>query len=375
VSGKYDIYLKRNGELDEQRMVFSTKHAKALYIYFLIHASEKMTRENIDKDKLKAIYKKLYNHEIDKKIDGRDNDTLISFFNTFMKDTKPSVNRTVQAALKGVYEYSQMKTEENKKKAANAANVLEVKKALQDAQKNPRKDPNQAISKYLHRKAVETQGYKKLNVQKELEWLNSVLPQLSRNNKIRIIEGLIRCSDGTWDYGQMKNGLIYIGTNGKEGTVYHEAFHAVTQWILTDEELDALYEAARERYGNLDTVTLEEKMADDFMLYTMGVRPSYKPKTQNIFKRLWDAIKRMFKQANMIDRLYQNINDGVYAEAVLKTPENEFADITSEDRGASMEYAFLDSEQRGRLKDNKVSRDQYEVLDSQEKRYLFHCVI
>ncbi len=116
VSGKYDIYLKRNGELDEQRMVFSTKHAKALYIYFLIHASEKMTRDNIDKDKLKAIYKKLYNHEIDKKIDGRDNDTHVSFFNTFMKDTKPSVNRTVQAALKGVYEYSQMKTEENKKK-------------------------------------------------------------------------------------------------------------------------------------------------------------------------------------------------------------------------------------------------------------------
>ena len=116
VSGKYDIYLKRNGELDEQRMVFSTKHAKALYIYFLIHASEKMTRDIIDKTELKAIYKMVYNHELDKDIDGRDEVSLIWFFNTFMKDTKPSVNRTVQAALKGVYEYSQMRTEENKKK-------------------------------------------------------------------------------------------------------------------------------------------------------------------------------------------------------------------------------------------------------------------
>jgi hypothetical protein len=33
-------------------------------------------------------------------------------------------------------------TEENKKKAANAANVTQIKKALQDAQKNPRKNPN-----------------------------------------------------------------------------------------------------------------------------------------------------------------------------------------------------------------------------------------
>ena len=115
VSGKYDIYLKRNGELDEQRMVFSTKHAKALYIYFLIHASEKMTRDIIDKEKLKAIYKKVYNHGMDKGIDGRNN-KQVKLFDIFMKDTKPSVNRTVQAALKGVYEYSQMKTEENKKK-------------------------------------------------------------------------------------------------------------------------------------------------------------------------------------------------------------------------------------------------------------------
>ena len=115
VSGKYDIYLKRNGELDEQRMVFSTKHAKALYIYFLIHASEKMTRDIIDKEKLKAIYKKVYNHGMDKDIDSRNN-KQVKLFDIFIKDTKPSVNRTVQAALKGVYEYSQMKTEENKKK-------------------------------------------------------------------------------------------------------------------------------------------------------------------------------------------------------------------------------------------------------------------
>jgi len=64
---------------------------------------------------LKAIYKKVYNHGMDKDIDSRNN-KQVKLFDIFIKDTKPSVNRTVQAALKGVYEYSQMKTEENKKK-------------------------------------------------------------------------------------------------------------------------------------------------------------------------------------------------------------------------------------------------------------------
>lgn len=60
VSGKYDIYLKRNGELDEQELFFSTKHAKALYIYFLIHASERFVKDQIDKKELTEIYFQIY---------------------------------------------------------------------------------------------------------------------------------------------------------------------------------------------------------------------------------------------------------------------------------------------------------------------------
>lgn len=118
VSGKYDIYLKRNGELDEQELFFSTKHAKALYIYFLIHASERFVKDQIDKKELTEIYFQIYGvrDEIENRIADKKNDRNEKFFDVFIKDTKPSVNRTVQAALKGVYVYSKMKTEENKKK-------------------------------------------------------------------------------------------------------------------------------------------------------------------------------------------------------------------------------------------------------------------
>ena len=118
VSGKYGICLKRNGVMDDDDLLFSTKHAKALYIYFLIHASEKMVKDDIDREELKDIYYKLYNvrDEIEARIaDGRNakNEPL---FDVFIKDTKPSVNRTVLAALKGVYDHKKMKSDENKKK-------------------------------------------------------------------------------------------------------------------------------------------------------------------------------------------------------------------------------------------------------------------
>lgn len=140
VSGKYDIYLKRNGVMDEHELYFSTRHAKALYIYFLIHASEKYNKEQIDKEQLIKIYHEIYgvSNEFRERLSGvkiiryvyveegkkeekkadeeKGIPQTVRRFDAFIKDTKPSVNRTVQAALKGVYDYSKMKTEENKKK-------------------------------------------------------------------------------------------------------------------------------------------------------------------------------------------------------------------------------------------------------------------
>ena len=118
VSGKYDIYLKRNGVMDEQELYFSTKHAKALYIYFLIHASEKMKKDDIDRVELKEIYYKLYHvrDEIEARLTNGRNSKNELLFDVFIKDTKPSVNRTVLAALKGVYDHKLMKSDENKNK-------------------------------------------------------------------------------------------------------------------------------------------------------------------------------------------------------------------------------------------------------------------
>lgn len=119
VIGKYDVFLKHNGVLDKDKMEFTTKHAKALYIYFLIHASEKFVKDDINVDELTEIYYRIYGvrDEISKRLSKIDRNTKNErLFDVFIKDTKPSVNRTVLAALKGVYDHKKMKSDENKKK-------------------------------------------------------------------------------------------------------------------------------------------------------------------------------------------------------------------------------------------------------------------
>ena len=86
------------------------------------------------------------------------------------------------------------------------------------------------------------------NQEKELAWIKKVLPQLSDNDRVRVVNGLIKVAkSGAYAWGQFNDGIITLSDIAAEGTTYHEAFHAVTQTLLDDNELDALYEAAKER--------------------------------------------------------------------------------------------------------------------------------
>jgi hypothetical protein len=94
--------------------------------------------------------------------------------------------------------------------------------------------------------------------------------------------------------------------------------------------LDELYKAAEKKYGKLPIVALEEKLANDFMIYAQGFDPEYENKHLNIFQRLWKAIKDLFNHTSVIDNLYRDINNGVYANRVLKDTNNKFSNIDPE---------------------------------------------
>lgn len=120
-------------------------------------------------------------------------------------------------------------------------------------------------------------------------------------------------------WGAFVNNAVYLYKNAEVGTVYHEAFHVVTQMFLTEKERASLYEEARKHYGDLSDLRLEEKLAEDFREYVLseGAKVFGKaPRKQNAFQRILAFIKRFLFGQVEVQTIYKEIIQGRYANRI-----------------------------------------------------------
>lgn len=170
------------------------------------------------------------------------------------------------------------------------------------------------------------------NQEKELNWLNKVLPQLSEQDRVKVVKGLIKVGrQGALAWGQFDKGVITLSDIAAEGTAYHEAFHAVFNLLLDNNERQALYDEARKLYGEKDNLSLEEDMAEGFREYVMTRQ------NRGLGKRILDFFKELFTKVtnwnnirpSLID-YYRRINEGKYADSTFKVPTiSELRDINN----------------------------------------------
>lgn len=168
------------------------------------------------------------------------------------------------------------------------------------------------------RRAKDTTETPVWNQEKELKWLNKVLPQLSEQDRVKVVKGLIKVGrQGALAWGQFDKGVITLSDIAAEGTAYHEAFHAVFNLLLDNDERQALYDEARKLYGEKDNLSLEEDMAEGFREYVMTRQ------NRGLGKRILDFFKELFTKVTNWNNFrpslisyYQRINAGNYA----KTP-------------------------------------------------------
>lgn len=158
------------------------------------------------------------------------------------------------------------------------------------------------------------------DLNKELAWLDKVLPQFSIDENKQLIAGLQHA--GLDLYGMFKEGLIYLNsTNQTRGTTYHEAFHAVFLTLLTDKERAEVIKEAEKKFGNLEGLELEEKLAEDFRQYV-----EYEEYSGSWFKKIWRKLKRMIQHLrgkdSVLNALYYDINHGNYKK-FTPTTSNE----------------------------------------------------
>lgn len=164
---------------------------------------------------------------------------------------------------------------------------------------------------------------------KELEWFRSVLPQLSNSDRLKFVDGLIKIANkDAYAWGQFTKGIITLSDLAAEGTLYHEAFHAVFHLLLDEKERKALTIEAIKR-GNIKTedrkdkdinIDAEEFLADEFMDFVANGgkdNRSLGRKILDFFKSLFVKVIHWSKFVPSSRYYFNAINNGKYANKEL----------------------------------------------------------
>lgn len=223
------------------------------------------------------------------------------------------------------------------------------------------------------RKAKDTIETPVWNQEKELKWLNKVLPQLSEQDRVKVVKGLIKVGKrGTLAWGQFDKGVITLSDIAAEGTAYHEAFHAVFNLLLGNDERQALYDEARKLYGEKDNLSLEEDMAEGFREYVMTRQ------NRGLGKRILDFFKELFTKVtnwnnirpSLID-YYRRINEGKYADSTFKVP------TISELRGATStttSFNTLSESTQETLLKKGWTAEKFDSISQEERDQAIKCI-
>lgn len=153
---------------------------------------------------------------------------------------------------------------------------------------------------------------------KAVRELKRMFPGIKAEALVRIVDNLIS-STGTPLNGMinLKNGIITLSRIGEKGTIYHEAYHLVSQTLLTEGERNHIYEEAKRVYGDLSNDRLEEALADGFRDYMNGRRENLLTRIRDWFKRLFNIVTKADAITSSIPVLYDSIATGRFANKEL----------------------------------------------------------
>lgn len=253
----------------------------------------------------------------------------------------------------------------------------------------------------------ENENENKIDLNKEVSWLQKVLPQFNNDECLKIVNRLIETSkQGLYAYGKFSDGVITIYNKAAEGTLFHEAFHAISRTLLDESERNKMYNEAAKVYGEKSDLELEEKLAEAFRRY---VEIQEKPASniiERLFKWLKDCINRFIGKEAYLNGLFYRINRGEYANRKSnRTPSSKLDVFKQKERSASYNlmmrndvknaieeqyssyntdniiryysqkllYQNLSEEQKNHLEKRGVSESTYNEMSDLEKEALFEC--
>jgi len=214
-------------------------------------------------------------------------------------------------------------------------------------------------------------------ISSDIKLLRALFPDLVDSHRIVIVKGLIRTIDESGNpiqaYGEFKNGVLYISNESPDGTAFHEAFHYIVTTLLNDQQRKDLFNMAIEKFGNMEEIAIEEKLAEEFRRYMNGYRNS---SIKNIILRYFNALKRIVNSIaknpvgtdNLFYELYKDNYKGI------STISDDFHTRLLEYKTKKLAFANLDNETKNYLNLRGYTETEYENLSNDSKELILKCM-
>lgn len=207
------------------------------------------------------------------------------------------------------------------------------------------------------------------NRERELAWLEKALPQLSEQDRVKVVEGLIQVAEnGPVAWGIFSDGIVTLSDIAAEGTAYHEAFHVVYNLMLTAKERETLLAEARQLYGDKSELSLEEDMAEGFREYIASQESrGLGRKILDFFKNLFVKVTNWKYMKPSLNAYYRMIDQGKYAKVSIPAMQQSRVQETSS-------FDTLSGELKQALQEKGWTQEQFDRVSQEERDQAVECI-
>lgn len=341
---------------------------------------DKKQREEARKDKKDQPKVEGKGRQVTVTLNGTD--YLVSGADVTDADSNPvdeDTRKQVLASLNKPNEEAKVPMEEPKPQdkiftALNMGGTPEVKIGKREAKSN-RWSKKLAVADTMDEAGTEEQLYQ------NAEKVRQMLPQLSEAGRIVIVNGLIKTVDNAGNpidaYGEFRDGVLYISSQSPAGTAYHEAFHYVTDMLMGEQERATMLSVAKEQFGEMSDIALEERLAESFRDYMNGYDDkSLIGRIKTFFRNLKHVIKGLTGRLTYLDNLFYDIYKGRYKN---RPEDTTVVDTFQEDlvkyKEGQLAYDKLDAQTKESLEAKQISSKDYENLTVEDKESILFCLL
>lgn len=223
-----------------------------------------------------------------------------------------------------------------------------------------------------------------------LRELSRMFPSLNIQEKVQLLDslaGILENSENPSDtLGLFLNGVIYLSTQKSySGILYHESFHMVFDSLLSNEQKAQLFEEARTLYNTNDEIELEERIAERFRFYMLGLTGSG---ITGFIKRMFMHLKHLINNISLnksyTEQLFWQMYKGRYESQnpySLKKQNSENSNTSQLEHSIKLneyyteqfDYNNLTEDQLEILQGKQISEIEYRMLPSRTQQRLLEC--